>query len=768
MSVAALRVSTDLRLTLLGVCAWAGALLGLVVALHPVWVLVLVGAGLAGGAITLRRGVRPAPHHVAWLIVALAAGLGSGVRLDQVRDSAVAALARTGAVAHLECRVDADAVVRVGTHGNFTMVKATVMAMEGRGRRYRSEVPVLLIGNTSLAGLRYDDVVTVTGRLQRAASWELAAVVSVRGSPRVATRSAWWAGPDGVRRAVRASVARRSPTLRALVPALVDGDDTGLPETTVSDFRAAGLTHLLAVSGTNLSLMLGFGLLLARVVGVRARGQLVAGVVVIVGFVLVARPEPSVLRAAVMGSVALVGMSAGSRRGLRSLGAAVLVLILLDPWLCVSLGFALSVAATAGILWWGPPWREALRAWLPTPVADAFAIPMAAQIACLPLITAISGQVSLVAVLANVLAAPAVGPATVFGLAAGVLGSFWPWAGQALGTAAALCAWWIVQVATWAAGLPNPVLGWSQSWLGITGLTLASLVVARALRPVLRHRTLSVGAAAGLAVVVLLPWGRPGWPPPGWVMVACDVGQGDGLVLRAGSDSAVVVDVGPDPRLMDRCLDRLGVRAVPTVVLTHFHLDHVGGLAGVLAGRRVGEVVVTDLAAPADQVDAVRALCAQRHLPIRLGRYLEEDEVGELRWQFLAPHGDTPADSDSPPNDASLVMLASTRGVSLLMMGDEEGPSQARLRRGFPDLHADVLKVAHHGSSRQDPALLANLGARLAVISVGADNDYGHPAASTLSLLRQEGMTVTRTDQDGDVAVVVATDGSLRVATSTR
>ena len=202
-----------------------------------------------------------------------------------------------------------------------------------------------------------------------------------------------------------------------LVPALVDGDDAGLDPTLADDFRTTGLTHLLAVSGTNLTLVVGFALTLARWLRVRGRWLLLVGAAGIVGFVLLARPEPSVLRAAAMGTVALVGLGAHGRdRGIRGLGVATVVLLLLDPGLATAMGFALSVCATAGILLLAPGWRTALARWLPWWLADAVAVPAAAQLACTPLIAAISGQVSLVAVGANLLAAPAVGPATVLGL----------------------------------------------------------------------------------------------------------------------------------------------------------------------------------------------------------------------------------------------------------------------------------------------------------------------------------------------------------------
>ena len=215
------------------------------------------------------------------------------------------------------------------------------------------------------------------------------------------------------------------------MPASSSGDDSGLDPALADDFRTTGLTHLLAVSGTNLTLLVGFVLVVARWVGVRGRWTYAVAAFGIVGFVLIARTEPSVVRAAAMGTVALVGMgSNGRERGSRCLGVAVLGLLLVVPGLAVSAGFALSVLATGGILFLAPAWRDALRTWLPRWAAEAVAVPLAAQVACTPVVTALSGQISLVAVLANLLAAPAIAPATVLGLAGGLVGLVWTPLGQ--------------------------------------------------------------------------------------------------------------------------------------------------------------------------------------------------------------------------------------------------------------------------------------------------------------------------------------------------
>jgi competence protein ComEC len=445
---------------------------------------------------------------------------------------------------------------------------------------------------------------------------------------------------------------------------------------------------------------------------------------------------------------------------------AVLVLLLFDPWLAVSVGFALSALATAGILFLAPAVRDALGSWLPRWFAEAVAVPFAAQLACTPLVAAISGQVSLVAVLANLLVAPVVGPATVLGLVGGLLLLVLAPLGLACGWLAGLCAWWVVAVATRLARLPEAAVDWAAGAVGI-GLLTALCLAAAVLAPwVAVRRGWSVSLALVLVVVMVRPLPALGWPPRGWVLVACDVGQGDGLVLNAGAGRGVVVDTGPDPPAMDRCLDRLGVDVVPVVVLTHFHADHVDGLPAVLSGRRVGEVDVTAVREPPYGAEEVDRWAATADVPVRVARVGEVRRSGPVTWQVVGPVRTVTesgaGEEGSVANDASVVLVVQTRGIRLLLSGDMEPQAQAALHRALPDLHVDVLKVPHHGSRYQDPDLLTSLGARLAVVSVGEHNDYGHPASATLDLLRRAGMLVHRTDTEGDIAVLVR-DGRLEV-----
>ena len=748
------RDKADLRLPVLGVGAWAG---GLLVA-APGWLaLSLAIVAVAAVVAAWRRG-RRVLLGVAVVVGAVGVFTVGWVRDDVVEESQVAGLAAERAVVHLRLEVTSDPVSRVGRFDDYVLVRGRVTFVHGRGAGFDTGVPVLVIAPESWHGVPLGSLVDAFGRLGPSDDPDLAAIFAARAGPvPVRAPGLLWQASSAVRASIRAAVAGRPEAPRALVPALVDGDDAGLPDEVADDFRTTGLTHLLAVSGTNLTLVAGFVVLLARWCGVRGRWLGVVGAAGIAAFVVIARAEPSVLRAAAMGAVGLVAMgSNGRRRGIRALGAAVLVLLVADPGMARSPGFALSVLATAGILFLAPNLRDALSGWLPRWLAEAIAVPTAAQLACTPVVAALSGQVSLVAVATNLLAAPAVAPTTILGLLGGLAGLAVPPLGQVFGWGAALAAGWIIGVARWGADLPTAAVDWSTGTAGLALLTGLCLALAVALPRILRNPTVGLGCCLLLGVAVLVPMPTPGWPPRDWVLVACDVGQGDALVLNTGTPGeAVVVDAGPDPELVDRCLDRLGVRRVPLVVLTHFHADHVDGLPGVLEGRSVAEIDVTPRADPPGGADAVLAESAGR-TTVRVPAYSERRQVGQLSLQVLGPVAgvDPAAGEGSAPNNASLVLLVEVAGVRLLLTGDVEVDAQRALARAWPGLQVDVVKVPHHGSRYQFLPWLMGLGARVAVVSVGADNDYGHPAPETLAPLDAAGVRVVRTDLDGDVAVI--------------
>jgi competence protein ComEC len=771
---------------LVGAVGWAGGLVGL----HTGSGVIAAGmaAGLAVGVVLLliltlfdrckarQRGPRrcsvttTSPRATALACVLVFAALASAAILRQqsIAVTPVADLAREHAFVRLAGVISSDPRTYDGTFAEFVVVRFRITELKTPEGRYRLSTPVVVMADENWANLRlgsrvrFDAIVTIADH-----DHDVAAIVRARGTPDVVAPPAlWWRGADRVRRALRASVAHRPVDQRALVPALVVGDDEYVDESLSRAFAATGLTHLLAVSGTNLTLLVGFLLIASRWCGVRGRGLYGVGAIGIVGFVLLARLEPSVVRAAAMGTVGLLGMGVnGRQRGGRALGAAVLVVLLVDPLLADSPGFALSVLATGAIVYLAPGWRDALARWLPRWLAEAIAVPAAAQLVCTPLVAAISGQVSVVAVAANLLAAPAVGPATVLGLAGGFVGLVSDSLARIPGTVAAWCAGWIVLIARRGADLPTPGIPWATNLTGLMLLSVLCLAAALIAPRLLGRRVVAMALSAVVAIVVLTRLPTPGWPPPQWVFAACDVGQGDALVLNAGKGDAVVVDAGPDPVLVDRCLQRLDVTRVPLLILTHFHADHVDGLAGVIRGRQIGAIETTTLKVPVDRARAVEEAARQVGVVPSPTPYGATQRVGRVLLQHLWPAAGRPGpavavagDEDGEPNNASVVVLAEVAGVRILLTGDIEPFAQAGLARTVGRMRVDVLKVPHHGSRFQDFDFLAGLHPQLAVISAGADNDYGHPAPKTLSTLTDAGVRIGRTDQDGDVVVIAGDD----------
>ncbi|MFJ8936024.1 ComEC/Rec2 family competence protein [Streptomyces sp. NPDC102365] len=622
----------------------------------------------------------------------------------------------------------------------------------------------------------------------------IAAVLRVRGSgpPEVVGQpSATQRFAGELRARLRSATDGLEPDARALLPGLVVGDTSRITPELDEAFRATDLTHILAVSGANFTIVLALLIGppgraqrierrgLAPRLGLPLRTTALCGGALTLGLVIVCRPDPSVLRAAACGSIVLLAIATGRRRSLiPALATAVLVLVLYDPWLARSYGFLLSVLATGALLTLAPRWSAALRGrGMPSRPAEALAAAGAAQVVCAPVVAVLAARVSLVAVPCNLLVEFAVAPATVLGFATLATA---PWAmpvAKALAWCASWPAGWIADIARAGAALPGGGMDWPGSWTGALLLAGALTVLVFVGRRLLRHPWLS--CACGVLLLLVLVQPPPltrvitGWPPPDWRFAMCDVGQGDAMVLAAGDGSAVVVDAGPDPALVDRCLTALGITRVPLVVLTHFHADHVAGLPGVLRGRSVGAIETTGLEEPLDQAEFVHRQAAVRHIPVTRAVAGERRRTGGLDWQVLWPPpsrapgaGPAPVPIPMPgsepgpvlegPNDASVTLLVRSAGLTMLMLGDLEPPAQQALLRspaGAGLGAVDVLKVAHHGSANQDPDLLRRAAPRLALISCGADNPYGHPAPSTTAALEAGGAQVLRTDVDGAVTV---------------
>ena len=762
----------DLRLVPLAVAAWAGSWLG---TSGAGWGPAVGVAGVAVALVTAGWRRSLAILAVA-LLLASSLGLGA-VRHHQLHTGPLPRLAAAEAMVQLELITAGEPRVRPDRFGDgeSLVVRGRVLTVTGRGEQWSVRTPVLvMVSGAAVDWWMAQPVGTRFAVLARASpaapADDVAAIIRVRQQGEVvATAGPGLRAVERVRGGLRSAVEHRRPDQRALVPALVLGDVSRVTDELRADFQTTGLTHLTAVSGANLTLLLAFVLVVARALGVRGWWLRVIAVVGVVVFVALCRSEPSVLRAAAMGLVGLAALGAdpsrGFRRGLRSLSLAMVVLLIIDPWLGRSVAFTLSVLASAGIIWWSGGWADRMARWLPRWVAEALAVPLAAQLATQPVVTAISGQVSVVGLVANAVAGPVVGPATVLGFAAAGLSLLSEWLAAVAGFGAAWCAQVIIWVAQWGALLPGAAWAWPSSPLAIGVVAVGSLGLGLLVPTLLSRRR--VAFAVGLIMVVTLLRAPvvPGWPPRDWVLVACDVGQGDALVVPVGKGAAVVVDTGPDPEPMDRCLRQLGIRSVSLVVLTHFHADHVGGLAGLLSGRQVGEVWVSPIASPAPEAARVASLVAEAGATVRVPTTGASGAVGAVAWEVLGPvpthgGGTNPGEGESSAeNDSSLVLRLTVAGTRVLLTGDVEPAGQRAILATGADLSADVLKAPHHGSARQERDFFAATGASLVVASAGQDNSYGHPAPSMITMARSLGMTVLRTDEQGGIALTRSDHG---------
>ncbi|WP_439082764.1 ComEC/Rec2 family competence protein [Streptomyces sp. WL006] len=734
------------------------------------------------------------------LLCAAGGAAVAGLHGADVRRGPVPVLAREYVRVDADVRVTSDPrttrpAVR-GSHSTRPLLlldaEATeVRAVQGRHARHaRVRTPVLLMvaaddHRAEWRKLLPSTRLRLSGRLSPPAheGERLAAVLRVEGEgpPRITGPPTWIQRAAGELRAgLREATDGLDADARALLPGLVVGDTSRVPPELHEAFKATDLTHLLSVSGANLSILLfllvgppGAALSaerrgLAPVLGLSLRTTAVIGGAMTLAFIVVCRPEPSVLRAAACGLITLLAIGTGRRRSLiPALAAAVVLLVLYDPWLARSYGFLLSVLATGALLTIAPRWSLALRARrVPGRLAEVLAAAAAAQAVCAPVVVVLASRVSLVAVPCNLLAEFAVAPATVLGFAALAVAPVAPPVAELLARVAGWPVGWIATVARTGAGLPGAEAQWPGGWPGaalLAGLTVLLVCVA----PRLARRPWVCAAAGLLLVLVVL---RPvpltrimtGWPPPGWAFALCDVGQGDAMVLAAGKGTGVVVDAGPDPRAIDRCLRDLAVTRVPLVVLTHFHADHVRGLPGVLRGRAVGAIQTTSLEEPPEQAAFVRRTAAGAGVPTVRAVAGEHRRWGPVDWRVLWPRpGPGGAEAAREPNDSSVTLrVRAAGGLTLLLLGDLEPPAQRELLRGGEASGpVDILKVAHHGSSYQDAGLLHSVRPRLALISCGADNPYGHPSPRTVGALRAAGARVLRTDTDGPIAVTGAGRG---------
>lgn len=587
---------------------------------------------------------------------------------------------------------------------------------------------------------------------------------------------------DGVRSRAEAALGKGTTAEAAsLLRGFVLGQDDRIAESTVDEFKASGLAHLLAVSGQNVVLLAVLAAVVLAVLGVPLRWRLAWILVLIAIYVPVAGAGPSIQRAGVMGAAGIVAALAGRRRSRwYALLLAACATLGLDPRASADVGWQLSFAAVAGILLGSAPmaaaiaggaggWRRAL--------ADGVALTVAATLATAPLMAHHFGVVSIVALPANLVALPAVAPVMWLGMLAAAAGQLSWLPVEPLTWLAGLLAAFIAQVAGWFATprfaqvdvvLGHP-LGLALAYALLGGAVVLALRWAGRRRNLgrlgvahpgagRRRRALRAGVALALvalaaAASLVLPRPPASGEAPGLRLTVLDVGQGDAILLEPPDGAPVLVDAGSAGAEVVEDLERHGIERLAALAITHPEDDHDGGAADVLARIPTGRLAFAR-ARPVT-VAAARAAGA-RPLRIAGGARLRS---GSLRLEVLWPPSQRLAAQRGAaledPNSLSLILLARWHGFEALLAGDAEAEA-APLAPG----RGEVLKVAHHGSEDAGlDGLLEAAEPRLAVISAGAGNPFGHPSPATLATLGAHGVPVLRTDQDGEIAIEVSDDG---------
>jgi competence protein ComEC len=583
-----------------------------------------------------------------------------------------------------------------------------------------------------------------------------------------------------------------------------------------ADFTTVGASHVVAISGWNIAIVAATVAALAGSLGRRRRSVILS--VAIIAYVLFAGASPSVVRAAAMAGVVLLARESGrAGRAAAALGWAAAILLIVEPSLVLDAGFQLSTLATAGILAWADRLDRRLRTVaggrLPGWLAESLAVSLAAQAATLPVVLATFGRLAVIAPVINLAIVPLVAPAMAAAMVALAGGAVAILGGPAIvATVAGLPAWALLTamcaVVRAGAGLPIASLTLEPPWTTITAgaVTIGPVVLILGRRRWLaRHRgrariaapTVSVSppavptanhrsagrrpaASARLAALVLaVAVGTLGLAAAHRAdgttrITVLDVGQGDSILVEGGRGGRMLIDGGPDPNRLLVELDRRlppWDRRIDILVLTHPHEDHVAGLPLLLERYRIGRIYETGMRGPGPGYGAFARDLAGPSAPpdgiLSTGARMALDDIRlRVLWPDPGHVPREPPDGGRGINDVSIVLLGEVAGRRFLLTGDVEDDVDPLLaQRGLPSI--DILKVAHHGSATAStPAFLDAVRPRVAIVSAGAGNPYGHPARSTIDRLSATGARVLRTDTDGSVAVSITADGTIAVATS--
>ena len=617
---------------------------------------------------------------------------------------------------------------------------ANVEDMKIGGKEFKVHLPVRIIAPKS--DIAYGDRVRVSGRLSQSKEKRVAALLLAKEIQGDEKSHLWLMASANTLRDDFVNLARgRSNIGATLIPGIVVGDTRLQSPELVDSMRSSGLTHLTAVSGANFAIVIGFVLWLSGWLFKKKKVRFLVATCFIAFFVVLVRPTPSVLRAAVMALVIIVAHVTGSKAiASTSLAAAIAIVLIGDPFQAFDPGFVLSVLATSGLIFVAPLLQARFEKYLLPIAAEALSIPISATILCTPYLLYLAGSISLGTVFFNCLAAPVIAPLTILGFISMAFLPIWPPVSGALFTLAEPLAAWIVRIASLHSSVPSVSVSPNVAVVVIAFIT--SIFFWR----------IEVAITLVISIVFFIALSQTSLPFVGqrisdWKVAQCDVGQGDALVVNLRHGAGILFDAGPDPIALHRCLRTFGVRSLPLVVLTHNHADHFQGITGE-SSIPIGEVWV------GRQEDVTPKHFATLHI----ARKDETFTVGDVELRVLWPTAQDQSyqslmGDGSLENNRSIVTLVKIGSVSLLVTGDIEPQVQQEIAHREDLEGISILKVPHHGSKYQDGSFLKKISPKVSLISVGKGNPYGHPNASTIEELLAQGSFVYRTDTEGEIAI---------------
>lgn len=673
----------------------------------------------------------------------------------------------------------------IDSHGTITanvQIQSEPLLVRGFNNTAREQVQVIIEEPKYLGGK--SGLLTASGFPKQVhAGSKLKAVLTISGSHRIgidfkanlkhiiAIYGSNSADPFSI---LRASFLRNlrgvSSDAAGLVAGLAIGDDSKISAATVSNFKTVSLTHLTAVSGANCAIVLGALSLLLGLLPIHRKFRIGLGFLAIVGYLELVGPQPSVLRASVMVGFVLLAQLFGRRiNPLDAISLSVIALVIYEPWLSLDYGFALSVLATVGLLVLTPPITERFERKLPKWLSVMVAVTLAAQVMCFPVLLMLQPQLPVYSVLANLLAEPMVLPITVIGLVACLLAPVIPVVSGSLCLLASFPAAWVISVANYLATAPMASVSWFVGGIGLAlgalvTLSFVALLVSKSRK--LKFASISILVLVGgvfFAQNSATAISSSAFYSGDYTLVNCDVGQGDALVIQS-QGKVGVIDVGREDPAIDNCLSRLGVQRIDLLVLTHFDMDHIGGVTGAITGREVETALVTSYSDSRPGADFAQLLLRGRGIPMVKAEKGITGTLGGFTWQVLSPHRGAPEAEDS--NDGSVTMLWEDNQMALITLADLGEKGQLRVGQEEGNLLSSgfggrtvVVKVAHHGSADQSPEFYEAIKPAISLISVGVHNSYGHPTDRTLNFLHLLGTQILRTDQQGAIGVIESPSG---------